>query len=296
MDGIVGAKSIAVAEDCVKRLLIIEIPPTPTPAPKPVPTPAPKPTPVITKKTYSGAFPDWVLLSGNIIATTARKLAYGKGVKKNTYTYGKGKATAAFTSAINKVFPKRSGWSKQCQEGASCDVGVATVLRYSGASTSIPRGLSEQVPFLKKSGRFKDMKVSSTKNFKPGDVGIYLNKKSGGHIWINIDDNTIAESNHTAKYFLHLIARKYTNSGKKYFACFRMVVPIRKFMQRGDTGSEIIKLQKFLTWAGYNCGLIDGDFGARTEAALKLFQTKNGLKSDGIFGELSLKKAKEIKK
>lgn len=247
-------------------------------------------------ESYTGAFPNWTELSGNIIATTARKLSHGTGVAKTKYTYGKGKPTSAFVTAINKVFPKRSAWSKQCQAGASCDVGAATVLRYCGASTTMPRGLSEQIPFMKKNSRYKDMKITSTSNFKPGDVGIYLGKKSGAHIWIYVGNGVIAEANHTAKYFEHLVSRKYTSSNMKYFACFRMVTPIRKYMQRGDVGSEIIKLQNFLNWAGYNCGTIDGDYGAKTEAAVQAFQKANGLTVDGKYGELSQAKAKAFQK
>lgn len=245
---------------------------------------------------YSGAFPDWTELSGNIIATTAKKLAYAKGTSKSKYTYGKGKATTEFTKAINQVFPKRSSWSKQCQAGASCDVGAATILRYCGASTTIPRGLEEQIPFMKGNSRYKDMKITSTANFKAGDVGIYLGKKSGAHIWICVGNGIIAEANHTSKYFEHLIARKYTSSNMKYFACFRMVVPIRTYMQRGDVGSEIVKLQKFLNWAGYNCGVVDGDYGAKTENGVIAFQKANGLVADGKYGATSQAKAKEFKK
>lgn len=253
--------------------------------------------PVQTKvESYSGALPDWVELSGNIITTTAKKLAYPKGTSKAKYTYGKGKATAEFTKAINQVFPKRSSWSKQCQAGASCDVGAATILRYCGASTTIPRGLQEQIPFMKGNSRYKDMKIASAANFKAGDVGIYLNKKSGGHIWIYVGDGVIAEANHTTKYFEHLIARKYTSSNKKYFACFRMVVPIRTYIQRGDTGSEIVKLQKFLNWAGYDCGAVDGSCGAKTENSIMAFQKAHGLVADGKYGVASQAKAKEFKK
>ena len=282
VDGIIGKNTLAKAEE-IKTKINNTPEPTPTPAPQPV------------KKAYTGAFPDWTELSGNIIATTAKKLSHGLKVSKSKYTYGKGAPTPAFTAALKKVYPSRSKWSKQCQQGASCDVGAGTVLRYCGASANIPRGLEEQIPWLKQNTRFKDMKIASTNNWKPGDVGVYLNKKSGGHIWIYVGDGIIAEANHTGKYFEHLIKRKYTNSGFKYFACFRMTVPIRRYMERGDTGSEVLKLQKFLNWAGYDCGVADGDFGAKTESAVKAFQTAQGLKADGKFGDQSLEKAKLLK-
>ena len=249
----------------------------------------------VEKKAYSGAFPNWTDLSGNIIATTAKQLAYPKGTSKSKYTYGKGKATAAFAAAIDKVYPKRSSWSKQCQAGASCDVGAGTILRYCGAIPSMPRGLSEQIPYMKKNDKFKDMKISSTANFKPGDIGIYQ-ASSDAHIWICVGNGVIAEANHTAKYFEHLISRKYTSSKKKYFACFRMIKPIRTYMKRGDAGSEVIKLQNFLNWAGFSCGTADGDFGPKTESGVLAFQIATGLEPDGVYGEKSQEKAKAFKK
>lgn len=55
-------------------------------------------------------------------------------------------------------------------------------------------------------------------------------------------------------------------------------------LRRGDTGSEVLKLQKRLQELGYNPGLIDGDFGLGTERALANFQREHGLEPDGIYG------------
>ena len=283
-DGIIGKKTLAKAEEIKKQINN-----TPTPTPKPTPAP-------VTKKVYSGAFPDWIELSGNIITTTAKKLSYGLNTDKAKYTQGKGKATPAFTTALNRVFPVRRDWGPQSKVGSTCDVGAAVILKYCGASKGMPRGLSKQIVWLKDNARFKDMKIKSTNNFKSGDIGIYLNKKGKGHIWIYVGDGIIAEANDDNKYFEHLIKRKYNNLNTKYFACFRMVVPIRNYIERGDTGSEILKLQKFLNWAGYNCGVADGDFGAKTEAAVKAFQTAQKLEADGKFGQKSLEKAKVLKR
>lgn len=248
-------------------------------------------------ETYSGAFPDWVLLSGNIINKTAKDLAYPLGTAKDKYTYGKGKATPAFTAAINKAFPKRSSWSKQCQAGASCDVGAATVLRYSGADSSIPRGLEQQIPYMEKNKRFKDIGIKKSASFRAGDVGIYSNKGSGAHIWIVVDNGIICESNHTSKYFLHLIKKSINwTSSRKVWKCYRMTVPIREYIKKGDRGSEVTKLQNFLNWAGFSCGKVDGIFGDKTQKAVEAFQAKVELKVDGLFGNGSLAKAKAFKK
>lgn len=60
--------------------------------------------------------------------------------------------------------------------------------------------------------------------------------------------------------------------------------------KRGSTGSEVTKIQqKLINW-GYMTGSADGIYGAKTEAAVKRFQQKNGLSADGIAGSKTLEK------
>jgi len=53
----------------------------------------------------------------------------------------------------------------------------------------------------------------------------------------------------------------------------------------GSSGGAVEALQMLLNCNGYSCGTVDGDFGPKTEAAVKKFQKANGLKEDGIVGE-----------
>ena len=53
----------------------------------------------------------------------------------------------------------------------------------------------------------------------------------------------------------------------------------------GDQGDEVLQLQTALKSLGYNIGTADGTYGAYTENAVRKFQRKHGLKSDGIAGE-----------
>ena len=247
-----------------------------------------------TKKSYTGSFPDLIVHSGQKIAYAAIELAYSKGTPKKTYTYGKGHATLAFQKAINQVYPNRSSWSKQCQAGASCDVGAGTVIRYSGIDTKIPRGLEEQIPHLQKSNIFKKTALTKTSEMKAGDVGVYIGKTKGAHIWIGIGNKLIAEANHTAKYFLHIDTDNYTSSGKKTWGIYRPCVA--SFIKKGDKGTEVLKLQKFLNWFGDYKLKEDGDCGIKTDAAIKDFQRKTDLSVDGYFGKESLQKAMSIEK
>jgi peptidoglycan hydrolase-like protein with peptidoglycan-binding domain len=65
-------------------------------------------------------------------------------------------------------------------------------------------------------------------------------------------------------------------------------------VSKSSSMSNIQALQTFLNW---NLGsqivplVVDGVYGAKTTAAIKLFQSQNGLVADGIFGRLSAAKA-----
>ncbi len=49
-------------------------------------------------------------------------------------------------------------------------------------------------------------------------------------------------------------------------------------------GPEVVKLQQKLEKLGFFDGNIDGDFGAKTETAVKAAQQRYGIEADGIVG------------
>ena len=51
--------------------------------------------------------------------------------------------------------------------------------------------------------------------------------------------------------------------------------------KRGSTGSVVSEIQQKLKDWGYYSADVDGVYGSRTEAAVLLFQQKNGLAADG---------------
>jgi len=68
-----------------------------------------------------------------------------------------------------------------------------------------------------------------------------------------------------------------------------------QFLSRGTTGSGVAVLQDLLADLGYKFistftqGRADGTFGPETELAVKQFQTRVGLRADGIIGLQTLK-------
>ena len=58
-------------------------------------------------------------------------------------------------------------------------------------------------------------------------------------------------------------------------------------VKKGSKGDAVRMLQQILTDFGYSPGAVDGDFGTKTEKAVKDFQTVFGLVVDGIVGPKS---------
>ena len=61
-------------------------------------------------------------------------------------------------------------------------------------------------------------------------------------------------------------------------------------LKSGDKGAEVKKLQERLKELGYYTSAIDSEYGAKTIAAVKAFQQKNGLTADGVASSATLKK------
>ena len=56
-----------------------------------------------------------------------------------------------------------------------------------------------------------------------------------------------------------------------------------KTLRKGDKGDDVVALQHLLNVEGYKVK-IDGDYGQKTEAAVKMLQKAHGLEDDGIVG------------
>ncbi len=81
-----------------------------------------------------------------------------------------------------------------------------------------------------------------------------------------------------------------TAYSKSQLLGFRRLRPAKKrqlstaVLKRGSYGQDVVELQNALKLCGYSAGTSDGDFGPKTEAALKLFQSTKNLTIDGVFG------------
>lgn len=56
-------------------------------------------------------------------------------------------------------------------------------------------------------------------------------------------------------------------------------------MRNGSKGKHVKALQILLNGYGFNCGTADGDFGSKTDKAVRDYQKANGLSVDGVVGK-----------
>lgn len=59
---------------------------------------------------------------------------------------------------------------------------------------------------------------------------------------------------------------------------------------KNSTHKVVKPLQKYLNTLGYDCGTVDGEFGSKTDSAVKSFQKKKKLTEDGVVGQNTWKK------
>ena len=58
-------------------------------------------------------------------------------------------------------------------------------------------------------------------------------------------------------------------------------------LRPGSSGQAVRELQQALKGLGYDPGSVDGQFGGRTEAAVKAFQKAQGIAVDGVVGDVT---------
>jgi peptidoglycan hydrolase-like protein with peptidoglycan-binding domain len=63
-----------------------------------------------------------------------------------------------------------------------------------------------------------------------------------------------------------------------------VTIPAGGNLSAGDSGDQVLTLQKALKQLGLDVGTPDGKFGQKTQDAVKAFQTAHNLTPDGVVG------------
>lgn len=181
-------------------------------------------------------------------------------------------------------------------------VGLIKGYRWSDSPTSPPKYVASQdVPVsglyaqCSKKGSISSMPdVPGTCVFMDGHVGVYI---GGGQV-------IEARGHAYGVVQTRLANRGWTRWGQPSWLTYdttpgsgtntdnstegKSVTITLKELARGSTGTAVTKLQIMLKGLGYDCGVVDGSFGAMTEAAVKSYQRAKGLVADGIAGAKTL--------
>lgn len=96
-------------------------------------------------------------------------------------------------------------------------------------------------------------------------------------------------------YLTKAIADMTTPTGNTYTGNYP-TLPSRGYFRNRDTGANVKLLQRLLNWLNDDKLVVDGIIGSKTIASVKKFQKKVSIAQDGLFGKISLAKAKEFKK
>lgn len=65
--------------------------------------------------------------------------------------------------------------------------------------------------------------------------------------------------------------------------------PVTRTLRNGDSGADVVAMQRALVAKGYQIGTADGQFGPKTERAVRAFQRVSRLEDDGIVGPATRK-------
>jgi hypothetical protein len=61
-----------------------------------------------------------------------------------------------------------------------------------------------------------------------------------------------------------------------------------RYLSKGCKGEDVRAIQYLLNGRGYNCGTADGDFGSKTDTAVRRYQSVKGLGVDGSVGPATM--------
>lgn len=146
-------------------------------------------------------------------------------------------------------------------------------------------------------GKLVKGKREDGKTLKPGTAVFVWNGSTYSHVGLYVGDGTVIEAMGTVNGVTttKVTAGKWTHWGELKGVNYVMEPENEainkndddlKTIRRGNKGEEVRLCQTLLVNLGYDIGStgIDGDFGNKTEAAVKKFQKANGLTADGIVG------------
>lgn len=146
------------------------------------------------------------------------------------------------------------------------------VQKYAGTYHWTQNEFDAMISFAYNLGSIDKLTANGTRTKAVVAEKILLYNKAGGKELAGLTKRRQAER----KLFLSGASAKGTGAEK--------VGAARSTLKKGSRGADVTYLQQRLVANGYYVGEIDGDFGRKTENAVKAYQAEHGFVVDGIVG------------
>ena len=232
----------------------------------------------------------------DIFIQKAKQFSWPLGTDSKKYNYSTGSRRPEYTDALYKAFPKYKGQPEAYKKGASCSVFIATIVRITGLDKSFLA--SKTLEMMQK--RTDLWEPISKTNIQAGDI-VYYPHTGGYHILMygGLQSNSKHlwyQANANKQYPYTFYGKSINSSKYKKASIFRPKKSVKDYIELNDAGTQPKLLQEFLNWYGEYNLVLDGIIGAKSEKAIKDFQTQEHLVVDGKFGIKCLERVKLIDK
>lgn len=253
------------------------------------------------KKSYSGKLPEYKLVKTNaqVIADAiewAKKIA-----KNNDFHYGHGKDAhhnGCYYCGTQHL--KKGHGIKEYETTYCCNPFVGAAWAHGGGDATTYKMCHncDSWDFGTGKGSYHTSSLFdkvSLNSLKPGDVLC-----SDSHVALYIGDGKVVQAGHEDD---NKVGSKSWNSsinvdtwgGYKRAYRYNGKVNANRPLAKGELSDRVGDLQRFLNWYGKKVS-VTRFFNTDTFNALKAFQKENGLVDDGIAGEATIAKMKEVKR
>lgn len=262
-------------------------------------------------KHYDGEYPNTTVRTtetvarGGEIVAKAKEYAWPLGTASSKSNYEDGAPKDSYRAALKKFMDKTARISL-----SDCGYFVSTCVRASGVASSflaLPKNSSKEYPAIPSTMSLVHSGAMGNFALQAGDV-IRYRKKSGQHTVLYIGNGQIAHAGR-GNWFPKIVKSSPWNNSNVKDSTIQVIRanPItktvtRNYLQRGDSGEDVEKLQKYINWFFYDkygkdVLTVDGKYGPKTEAYCKLMQSDLGFSdADGLVGEKTVSAMKAYAK